>query len=96
MKYYKLKISLDNYEERLNRTILFKETGDLDLLAFTILSIFNTLSYHLYKFKDDKYEYECEISINQAEEMGYPDVGKEGSRYRNCFRQEDKVHSKEG
>ena len=77
MKYYKLKISLDNYEERLNRTILFKETGDLDLLAFTILSIFNTLSYHLYKFKDDKYEYECEISINQAEEMGYPDVGKE-------------------
>lgn len=75
MKYYKLKISLNNYEDRLNRTILFKHDNDLDELAFTILSIFNTLAYHLYKFEDDVNTYECEISSREAEEMGYPDKG---------------------
>lgn len=75
MKYYKLKISLNNYEDRLNRTILFKHDNDLDELAFTILSIFNTLAYHLYKFEDDVNKYECEISLREAEEMGYPDKG---------------------
>ena len=75
MKYYKLKISLNNYEDRLNRTILFKHDNDLDELAFTILSIFNTLAYHLYKFEDDSKKYECEISLREAEEMGYPYKG---------------------
>ena len=75
MKYYKLKISLNNYEDRLNRTILFKHNNDLDELAFTILSIFNTLACHLYKFEDDSKKYECEISLREAEEMGYPDKG---------------------
>ena len=75
MKYYKLKISLNNYEDRLNRTILFKYNEDLDQLAFTILSIFNTLASHLYKFEDDSKKYECEISLEEAEEMGYPDKG---------------------
>lgn len=75
MKYYKLKISLNNYEDRLNRTILFKHDNDLDELAFTILSIFNTLAYHLYKFEDDSKKYECEIGLREAEEMCYPDKG---------------------
>ncbi len=73
MKYYKLKIFLNNYEDRLNRTILFKYNNDLDELAFTILSIFNTLAYHLYSFKDDVNNYECEISLRESEEMNYPD-----------------------
>ena len=76
MKYYKLKISLSEYEDKLNRTILFNYNSDLDDLAYTILSIFNTLASHLYMFKDDKDKYECEISLLNAEEMGYPDVGK--------------------
>ena len=42
MKYYRLKIGLRNYEDRLNRTILFKYDSDLNELAFTVLSIFNT------------------------------------------------------
>ena len=33
MKYYKLKISLNNYEDRLNRIILFKHDNDLDELT---------------------------------------------------------------
>ena len=77
MKYYKLKISLNNYEDRLNRTILFRHDNDLDELAFTILSIFNTYAYHLYMFEDDTTKYECEISLREAEEMNYPDKGKE-------------------
>lgn len=76
MQYYKLKISLNEYEDKLNRTILFNYNNDLDDLAYTILSIFNTLASHLYMFKDDKDKYECEISLFNAEEMGYPDVGK--------------------
>lgn len=76
MKYYKLKISLSEYEDKLNRTILFNYNSDLDDLAYTILSIFNTLASHLYMFKDDKDKYECELSLLNAEEMGYPDVGK--------------------
>ena len=75
MKYFKLKILLNNYEDRLNRTILFKYDNELDELAFTVLSIFNTLAYHLYKFEDDANKYECEISLREAEEMGYPDKG---------------------
>ena len=75
MLYYKLKISLKDYEDRLNRTILFKSSNNLDELAFTILSIFNTMAYHLYKFEDDKNTYECEMSLREAEEMGYPDKG---------------------
>lgn len=76
MKYYKIKISLENYEDRLNRTILFRENGTLDDLAFTIISIFNTYAYHLFKFEDDENKYECEISVFEAEIMNYPDVGK--------------------
>ncbi|MBQ8292575.1 MAG: hypothetical protein IJX78_02060 [Bacilli bacterium] len=72
MKYYKLKIALKDYEDRLNRTILFKYDKDLDELAFSILSIFNTLAYHMYKFEDDINTYECNISLEQAREMGYP------------------------
>lgn len=30
---------------------------------------------HLYKFEDDKNTYECEMSLREAEEMGYPDKG---------------------
>ncbi len=75
MKYYKLKISLKNYEDKLNRTIMFRENNDLNELAFTILSIFNTLAYHLYCFNDKINKYECEISLIEAEEMGYPDKG---------------------
>ena len=61
MKYYRLKIGLRNYEDRLNRTILFKYDSDLNELAFTVLSIFNTLAYHLYMFEDDENRYECEM-----------------------------------
>jgi len=75
MKYYRLKISLNNYEDKLNRTILFKQDNDLDELAFTILSIFNTTSSHLYMFEDDLNKYECEISLREAEEMKYQDIG---------------------
>lgn len=75
MKYYKLKISLDNYEDKLNRTILFNSDNDLDELAFTVLSIFNTLAYHLYMFEDDSETFECEISLMEAERSGYPDKG---------------------
>lgn len=67
MLYYKLKISLNDYEDKLNRTILFKKNNDLDSLAFTILSIFNTLAYHLYLFEDDVNTYECELSLKEAE-----------------------------
>lgn len=75
MKYYKLKISLENYEEKLNRTILFNCDNDLDELAFTVLSIFNTLAYHMYMFEDDSKTYECEISLREAERSGYEDKG---------------------
>lgn len=75
MKYYKLKISLENYEDKLNRTILFNQNNDLDELAFTILSIFNTRASGFYKFEDDQNKYECEIRINQAEEIGDPNKG---------------------
>ena len=76
MKYYKLKISLDKYEDRLNRIVLFKHNCDLDDLAFTILSVFNTLAYHLYVIEDDVDKYECEISYKEAKAMNYPDIGK--------------------
>lgn len=75
MLYYKLKISLQDYEEKLNRTILFKYDNDLDELAFTVLSIFNTMAYHLYMFKDEKDKFECEISLMAAEENGDSDTG---------------------
>lgn len=74
-QYYKLKISLVDFEDRLNRVILFNAENDLDDLAFTVLSIFNTASYHLYMFKDQKNKYECDMSISEAKEMGYPDIG---------------------
>lgn len=75
MMYYKLKISLKNYENKLNRTILFNYDNDLDELAFTIISIFNTQARHLYKFEDDVNEYECKISLLEANTMNYPEVG---------------------
>lgn len=65
-KYYKLKIYLENYEDRLFRTILFNYNKDLDELAFTILSIFNTASYHLYSFQDDKKIYMCKLGIDNS------------------------------
>jgi hypothetical protein len=77
MKYYRLKIGLRNYEDRLNRTILFKYDSDLNELAFTVLSIFNTLAYHLYMFEDDENRYECEIALREEEEMGYPNKAKD-------------------
>ncbi len=66
MQYYKIKISLKNYENRLNRTILFKTTNVIDCLAHTILSIFNTSASHLYMFEDDVNKYECSLSIKEA------------------------------
>ncbi len=71
MEYYKLKISLQDYEDKLNRVILFNAENDLDELAFTILSIFNSLAYHLYLFSDTKHKYECEISYIESERLGY-------------------------
>ncbi len=76
MIYYKLKTSLNGYEERLNRTFLFRTDLDLDELAFAILSMFNTDAYHMYEFEDDSNKYECEISLSEAIEMGYPNCGK--------------------
>lgn len=65
MLFYKLKISLVGYEDRLNRIILFKTKDDLDKLAFTCLSSFNTMAYHLYQFNDDKKTYMCKIGMEE-------------------------------
>ena len=75
VKYYKLKVSLNGYEDRFNRILLFKQNSTLDDLAFTVLSTFNTLYYHMYSFKDDKNVYECEISYQEAKQYNYPDIG---------------------
>lgn len=64
--YYIIKIALNEYEDRLYRIIEFNVNNDIDELAFTILSIFNTLSYHLYRFIDDDTTYQCEIGIENA------------------------------
>lgn len=89
MKCYKLKISLNNYNDKLNRTILFKHNNDLDELAFTILSIFNTAAYHLYMFEDDVNKYECDISLREADFYNVDDKG-----YDCCLVTLDKLQMK--
>lgn len=72
-EYYKLNISLDKQDNKLYRTILFNPNNDLDELAFTVLSIFNTASYHLYSFSDKRNTYMCELGIIDSYE---PDKDK--------------------
>lgn len=63
MEYYKLKISLRKYEEKLNRTILFERYSNLDELVCLIFLMFNLTPCTSYKFKDYNKIYECEINM---------------------------------
>ncbi len=66
MKFYILKTSLSNYPENLYRKLIFNASNDLDELAFTILSIYNTMAYHMYMFEDDNNTYYNQLSIDDG------------------------------
>ncbi|MEG1141623.1 MAG: plasmid pRiA4b ORF-3 family protein [Clostridia bacterium] len=60
-KIYKIKVSLDKYDELIYRIYEVSSMNYLSNLAYIILSTFNTLAYHLYKFEFYGDIYHCNI-----------------------------------
>ena len=89
MKFYILKTSLSNYPEKLYRKLIFNASNDLDELAFTIMSIYNTMAYHMYMFEDDNSTYYCQMLIDD----GIYDE-KEENMYGSSSVTLDKLHAK--
>lgn len=58
---YKLKITLNGYEDQIYRIIQVPCIIPLADLGYVILSIFNAMAYHLFDFTIKKQRYDCEV-----------------------------------
>ena len=67
-KIYRLKVSLDGFDDKIYRIYDVTATSYLSNLAYTILGSFNTLAYHLYKFELNGDTYHCDICADMIDE----------------------------
>lgn len=66
-KMCKLKITLDGYEDKIYRIVHVPYSMHLADIGYIILSIFDTMAYHLFDFTIKKQKYLCEVNRNIGE-----------------------------
>lgn len=64
---YRLKVSLDEVDDKIYRIYDITATSYLSTLAYTILASFNTLAYHLYRFEMNGNVYHCDICAEEID-----------------------------
>lgn len=67
-KIYRLKVSLDEFDDKIYRVYDISATSHLSTLAYTILASFNTLAYHLYSFEMNGNVYHCDICADEIDD----------------------------
>lgn len=61
-KILKFKVYIENLEGKIERTIEINDAKTVADLAYTILTTFDSLAYHLYNIKHNNIIYDCAVN----------------------------------